>query len=162
MLRRLLLAATLALVVAGCGGSAPERKAATPTPTPVGTDPVDVVRAWSEALRHDDIDRATSLFALPALVANGTGPYQLESRAEVGAFNEALPCGARLIRTRKVKGGRLLGTFTLTERPGAPAPCGAGPDARAGVVFKIRGGRIVEWLRAQPDAGPARTPRPQL
>lgn len=162
MPRRLLLAATLILVLAGCGDSRSASTAATPTPTASPTDPVGVVRAWSEAVRRNDIAGATRLFALPVVVANGTAPYQLDSHAEVDAFNRSLPCGARLIRTRKVRGNRLLGTFALTERPGAPAQCGAGPDARAGVVFTVRGGQIVKWLRAEPDAGPARTPRPKL
>ncbi len=161
MWRRALVLPVLA-AAAGCGGSKPEPRPVDPTPAPLPTERVAVARTWAQAVRADDIKRASALFALPATIENGPPPVRVRSRLEVDAFNSSLPCGAVLLRARKVGRDRVLATYTLTERPGAPEPCGSGTGARAGVLFTIRGGRIVEWLRARPETGPARTPRPKV
>src|SRR4051812_8044709 len=107
------LHALLALVIAAsaigaCGGDedggtakAPARPAITTLPGDPGTGvvdraAVDVVRRWSDALRHGDVAGATAFFAIPSRASNGDGVVRLNSAADARAFNESLPCGARL------------------------------------------------------------------
>jgi hypothetical protein len=144
-------AALLALVaLAGCGGdsssSAPRAKAASPAA---------VIRSWSETLRGGDVARAASYFALPAIVANGTPPAKLSTRAQVRAFNASLPCGARLTTTSSA-GRYTTAEFVLTERPG-PGRCGTGTGLQARVTFVIRDGKIVEWRRVPTNPEPPGT-----
>jgi hypothetical protein len=106
-----------------------------------------VIRRWSDTLRRGDVPGAARLFAVPATVANGTPPERLRNVGEVRAFNESLPCGARLLRTRRAR-GYTIATFRLTDRRGGD--CGDGAGATASTAFKVRDGRIVEWLRV-PD-----------
>jgi hypothetical protein len=151
MVRRLCaLVIVPAAIAAGCGSSAPPG-AATPTPVPGG----DVVRAWSDALRHGDVDAATDRFAIPAVVANGTPEIQLKTRAEVRFFNQTLPCGSRVTGIVPHHGA-LIVSFVLTDRPGGNCGDGVGKPARVAMV--VRGGRIVRWLRL--DVG--REPQTQL
>jgi hypothetical protein len=153
--------ATTALL-AGCGDSAtpPKRadraRAPAPRPAPRSTrsSEADVIRRWSDTLRAGDVSGATRLFGLPAIVENGEPPRLLTTRAQVRAFNASLPCGARLLRTRR-RGRYTVATFRLTERPGGG--CGTGVGDTAETAFKVRRGRIVEWLRV--PVGP-RAPRP--
>jgi hypothetical protein len=162
VVRRAWGAVLLAAVLAGCGGGDDADRAATPTPVPLPTDPVEVTRAWAEAVRVNDLDRASRLFATPALVSNGTPLLKLENQTQVRIFNSSFPCGASFLRASVKGGGKVLTTYELTERAGAPAPCGSGTGARAGVLFTIRDGKITRWIRADPEQGPARTPEPQL
>ena len=163
---RLLMGAALTLpLAAGCGdggdakrstlttpGTAAER-AQTPTPPPSATvDPAHerVIRAWADTLRRGDVAAAARYFALPSLVSNGTPPIKLETRAEARFFNETLPCGARLIATEPAPRRFVIATFRLTERPGK-GECGGGVGATARTAFRIRHGRITDWLRV-PDS----------
>src|SRR3981081_504891 len=53
------------------------------TGRPADPAAVRVIRGWTDAQRASDVDRATSYFALPALVENGAAARQLPSRAAV-------------------------------------------------------------------------------
>ena len=164
-MRRVLLLPVLVILLTGCGGSGggdDDRRAATPTPAPLPTEPVEIAAEWAKAVRANDLDRASALFALPAVVSNGTPLMQLASRPDVRIFNSSFPCGALLLRAKTLSGGRVLATYTLTERPGAPVPCGSGVGGRVGVLFTIKAGKITRWIRANPESGPARTPTPEV
>jgi hypothetical protein len=155
----------LALVVGACGGGGGDTpRAATPTPTATATpgavapaepdpDDVAVVRAWADTLRDGRVRAAARYFALPSVVANGTAPLKLENRAAAEFFNRTLPCGAKLIDTEPAARGFFIATFRLTERPGR-GRCGSGTGETARTAFRVRAGRITEWLRVQdiPDA----------
>jgi hypothetical protein len=127
---------------------------------PGGADPeaTQVIEDWSTALREGDVEAAADYFEIPTLAQNGTPPVPLDSREDVVAFNEALPCGAELIRATD-HGDYVLATFELTERPGA-GECGEGVGTRARTAFHIEDGLIVEWIRAvdEPELEPAEGP----
>lgn len=147
------LAALLLLVTfAGCGGDADERPPPRPEPRPE-----IVVRAWADALRRGDIDAATDRFAVPAIVANGSPEVRLETRAQVFSFNDTLPCGGRVVSTRR-RDGFVIATIELTDRPGGD--CGTGAGNTAKTAFQVRDGRIVRWIRIplDGDPGPPRGP----
>ena len=135
----------LALAASGCGGGSDEPKPTPPPPQVQEEGDARVIRRWSDLLRHGQVDAATALFAVPATVANGTAPTKLISRQEIAAFNDSLPCGARLLYTNR-RGPYTVGTFQLTNRPGS-AGCGPGTGEKAATAFRIENGRIVEWLR---------------
>jgi len=145
----------LALALVACGGGDADRRAATPTPAAdaVAAAEVAVVRGWADTLRRGEVEAAARYFALPSIVANGTDPIRLETRAEVEFFNRTLPCGARLIGTEPAPHGYFIATFRLTERPGAGS-CGSGAGGTARTAFRVRAGHITEWRRVQdpPDA----------
>ena len=176
--RLALLGSAAAVLAAGCGGggakstSAPTTGGADTAPAqPSGpvleetgrpADPaaVKVIRGWTDAQRASDVDRATSYFAVPALVENGTAPEQLPDSAAVRAFNSGLPCGAVLLRTSKAtQAGFTVATFRLVERPGQHCD-GTGNQART--AFGVRGGKIRAWVRLsdRPQGGGSQTPQP--
>ena len=143
---------------------AEQRSDPAPTPAPRAFEPepaakldradVRVVRAWADTLRRGDPRAAASYFALPSLVANGTPPIRLRTRAHARVFNRTLPCGAKLIRAEPASRGFFIATFRLTERPGA-GKCGTGAGETARTAFRVRGERITDWLRVQDiPAGP--------
>jgi hypothetical protein len=139
-------AVLLAAIVGGCGNE--PRKARAPSDAAV-------IRRWADTLRAGDITGAARLFGLPVTVANGAPLERLTEAAQVRAFNESLPCGARLLRTRH-KDGYTVATFRLTERQGSD--CGTAVGAIAATAFIVHRGRIREWLRlpdpaASPPAG---------
>lgn len=107
--------------------------------------PTAVIRDWADTLRAGDVRGAAEFFALPSVVANGTEPLILRTRAEAQRFNEELPCGARLLRTSSAA-GYTTAVFRLTERPG-PGTCGTGTGMTARTTFVVRGGKIHEWRR---------------
>lgn len=145
-----------ALAITGCGGRdakstrSPPDRSATPaqreeTGKPGAPGAVRVIRAWANAQRASNLEGASSYFALPSLVSNGAGPERLTSRADTRRFNEALPCGAQLLRTSTTPRGRYtIATFRLVNRPGARCD-GAGAHART--AFEIRDGKIRSWVR---------------
>jgi hypothetical protein len=162
---RALPAVAIAIAVAaggaGCGGSrGPDRsdvrtpgRTPAPTPTrsatagePVSSAEATVIRGWSTSLRQGDVGRAARYFALPAVVANGTPPLRLSTRAEAEAFNRALPCGAKVVALQRGVHDYVVATFRLTERPG-PGSCGTGTGALARTAFQVRRGHILQWLR---------------
>jgi hypothetical protein len=162
----------IGLVVVACGGeerdrfdlrtpgtntgAPPPEVTATPEPTPAN-QPVTaaerrVIRGWSDELRHGHVKAAARYFSVPALVANASlPPTYLKTIEAVEAFNRTLPCGARLVRTRRAGQGFVVGIFVLTERPGA-GECGSGTGQTAAVAFQIRNRRITQWVRVEPDA----------
>jgi hypothetical protein len=168
--RRLVLLASLmlalALALGGCGGGGGTEEPGGGARPPAGTTPshVDaaearVVRAWADALRHGHVAAASAWFALPAIVANGTPPLRLPSRAAVRGFNRSLPCGARLVATEPTPHGFLVATFRLTERPGA-GECGSGTGRLARVAIRVSRGHIAYWVRIDDLPRPMRPVRP--
>jgi hypothetical protein len=158
------LALLAAAALAGCGGSdsppadagspatratPPPDATASPSPEPAAGAPtsaeVATIRDWADTLRKGRVEAASRYFALPTVVANPV-PLRLRSRAAVEAFNAGLPCGAKLLDTRRGTVGDVVATFRLTERPG-PGSCGQGTGALAQTSFVIRDGLIVRWLR---------------
>jgi hypothetical protein len=150
-----LLTAGLALGGCGGGGSAARTATATsppasarpaaPPPPPAAPSAERVIRRWATTLRHGDVTGAARYFALPAIVQ--LDPAQpallLTRRAQVRAFNRALPCGATVIRTER-RGAYAETLFRLVQRPGAVCD---GPGNTARAAFRVRNGRIVEWRR---------------
>jgi hypothetical protein len=150
-------------LVAGCGGTATgpgasqghERSRA--RHADAARSGAAVVRDWADSLRGGDVGRAVALFSLPATVENGTPPLELRTRRQVRGFNLALPCGAKVLRTRE-HAGYTLAEFALTERRGpGGGHCGSGVGGRAATAFRIRAGHIVEWRRIPDIAVPAPT-----
>jgi hypothetical protein len=161
--------AGVALVLAGCGSTAdqPDRfdlttpgvhtgeplPVASPTATPAKLKPVTrtekrVIKGWADSLRRGDVNDAAGYFGVPSAVSNNTpGLVELATVEDVREFNRTLPCGAKLLRTRRGTDGFVVGEFRLTERKNAPAPCGQGVGAEAAVAFKIADGHIQAWVR---------------
>ena len=158
----------MALGLGACGGGGGGSHAATaparttPTPTPRSTplprpagvhdaDPraVRVIRGWVDAERRSDLARAASYFALPAVVANAGPPLLLRTRAAVRLWNASLPCGARLLEAVAYR-AYTIARFRLTHRPGQRCD---GTGGAASTAFKLRGGRIAQWVRVN-DANP--------
>src|SRR4051794_7449077 len=167
------------LVLAGCGGGkgdegpdrltlttpdtgrrAPEAEAgggASGAPArrtgPVTAAEEAVIRGWADALRRGDVERAVGFWRTPAIAANGGQPFKLLTRSAVREFNGGLTCGARLESVERDK-VYVLATFVLTERKGAAGRCGPGVGNRARTLFLLRGGKIVQWIRAtDPTSG---------
>lgn len=171
--------AGMALVLAGCGSTTQEPNrldlttpgvhtgeplpAETPTPTPTATPkpkPVTktekrVIKGWADSLRRGEVNAASDYFDVPSAVSNNTPDLvELSSLDDVREFNRTLPCGAKLLRTRRGTDGFVVGEFRLTERKHAPQPCGQGVGAEASVAFKIADGHIKAWVRvADPTQG---------
>jgi hypothetical protein len=156
MARRLpiaILAAAVLALAAGCGGSGSDEASTTAT-VPGGADPGDVkvIGAWVDALRSGNSEAAANYFALPSVAQNGTGPIKLDSASEILAFNQSLPCGAKLV-SATTEGQVTTATFELTDRPGGD--CGDGVGLEAMTAFVIADGKIVHWSRVPgPDDGP--------
>ncbi len=164
----LLAAGLAAFTIAGCGDrkAAPSRSSAerptSPGPReesgkPGDPEAVRVIRAWADAQRSSDLDKASSYFALPSVVSNGTPPLRLRTRADVRRFNADLPCGAQVVKTAAAPGGRYtIATFRLVSRPGARCQ-GTGGQART--AFEIRDGKIRGWVRVA-DRPSGQSPAP--
>lgn len=183
-----------AVLLAACGGSSEktakgDSQATTPSaaPAPQGgtgsplelpadvpskptgkADPgqVEVIRAWSDALRRGDVAAASATWAVPSKVQNGSPVLTLSSRSEVRIFNDALSCGSVVTSAGAARGGFTIATVRLTKRKGADCGTGTGHSARTAIL--VRGGKIAEWYRlpddpdaprsqAQPDDDPADT-----
>lgn len=128
---------------------------------------MNVIRRWSDALRHGDVRGAARYFALPSEMINGpdasgvTPVIGIHTFAEAEAANATLPCGATLISTDQ-RGRYINALFRLTDRPGLGGGCGSGTGLSARTNFVIAGDRILEWIRApdDPKDSPG-TPGPQ-
>lgn len=143
------LVTALALIAfAGCGSDAP-----TETTAPAAGDPrtasadqedLAVIEGWADTLGDGDVEGAADYFALPSTAENGPVVVNIEEREDAVAFNESLPCGARVIAARTT-GDLTTVTFRLYERPGGD--CGTGVGARATTSFQVDDGKIVDWRR---------------
>jgi hypothetical protein len=136
---------------------------ATPTPKPQGgpvtSEEKRIIRGWSDELRQGHVTAASRYFTIPSVVSNITGGAdKLSSRDDVKQFNATLPCGAKLVKTRRSVNRFVVGTFKLSERPGGA--CGTGTGTLAEVAFLIRHHRINQWVRVAdpPQATPTPTP----
>ena len=183
--------AALSLVVAACGSTEPDRfdlktpgahtgaplpaateapalpeASATPGATPdtgrVTAAEKRVIKGWSDSLRDGRVDEAAGYFQIPVLVANNAPDAVLGTEDAVKEFNRTLPCGAKLIKTRRGPEGFVVGIFRLTERRNAPAPCGNGVGETASVAFQINKGHITMWVRVVEgsEQDPMATPTP--
>ena len=144
--------------IAGCGTSDADRfdlrtpGSAEPVvrqpaaPTGPTRQEVGVIRGWADALRAGKVAKASAFFALPAFVSNGTPVLTLANRREVREFNRTLPCGAKVLDTKRGQGPYVVATFRLTERPG-PGRCGDGAGNLAATAFVIEDDHIVRWTR---------------
>jgi limonene-1,2-epoxide hydrolase len=128
MRRRLLAAATLALVVAGCGAST--------------TSPRAVVNAWARALSADDNDAAASLFARDAAVVQGDQLTYLHTHADAVRWNARLPCAGTVVSLRE-DGSAATATFRLGDR--RHRRCADPPGAEAIALFVVEHGKIILW-----------------
>src|SRR3954468_9921312 len=138
-----------AIVLAACGGGGGS-SSSEESGLPPGHAGVKVIEGWVDTLRKGDVEGAAGYFALPSVVQNGTAPVVLHTRGDAIAFNDALPCGARLLRARPA--GRFIkATFRLTNRPGGG--CGSGIGLLARTAFVIRDGKIVQWRRLSNPPG---------
>jgi hypothetical protein len=156
-------------VAAGCGGDhkakPPVVRSAAPNAPRVRGVParprdVALIRRWADTLRAGRVAAAARLFHLPTLVENGTGELALTTERAARGFNASLPCGAELLRAKRVVGGYTIAVFRLTERPGGD--CGPGTGHEAATAFRFSGGRISEWRRVPvPEFEPPR-PSPQV
>jgi hypothetical protein len=174
--------AALGLTLAACGGAAePDRFSLTtpgahtgegnaPAPLPAEVKPVTraerlVIKGWSDSLRQGRVSAAARYFSVPAKVSNDSANWlPLTTAAEVKAFNQALPCGAKLMDVRRGPDSFVVGTFRLTERKGAGAGCGGGVGGTAAVAFLIRNEHIEQWVRnddAASDPAATATPTPE-
>src|SRR5829696_10401471 len=161
------------LALAGCGGGgdgdrSADRRASPPasaTPRHLprealekpATGPVTgaetaVIRGWADALRKGDVERASSYWRPPAIAANGSQPFRLVTMRAVRQFNEGLTCGARLESAERDK-NYVVATFRLTDRTDRPGACGPGVGQQARTLFLLRGGKIVQWIRAADPPG---------
>ncbi len=168
-MRRSWIAPLVAVGLAGCGEMSDAERFSLTTP---GTDDVvvreiegsakpppkqptagevRVIRGWADALRAGQLAKASSFFAIPAHVLDGTNPLRaLPDREAVREFNRGLPCGAQLVEAVRGQGWFVRATFKLTERTGPGArPC-TGAGNMAETIFLIENRHIVQWLR-QPD-----------
>jgi len=169
------LLAVLAALASGCGGdedryflrTPPERVGARPIATPTPEPPPRpraaaardrrLVVAWADAVRRGDERRAARYFAIPALIDQGQ-TFRLTTRVQIQAFNEALPCGARVLAVGR-DGRYVVATFRLVPRPGHE--CGTGTGERVRVAFLIRNGKFREFRQLPPEeATPTPTPTP--
>jgi hypothetical protein len=150
-----LLAAVLAaLVFAACGGSNDDSEGAEGIRGDADPSDVEVIDAWSSALREGNVEEAAGYFALPSVAENGPTLARIDSREDAELFNRSLPCGAELVRATG-EGDFTIATFRLTERPG-PGTCGEGTGALARTEFLIEEDLIVEWRRVPiEDSAPA-------
>jgi hypothetical protein len=179
--RRPVLVIAAALTLAACGGSTARdstNAASQPTGSPASTQAqtpkrkdytnyyppgthraaaaaVRLVTAWSDQLRAGHVRKAASYFDLPVIVQNATPPIRLDTKKEVLAFNQTLPCGAHIVKTLAAA-KYIVATFVLTERPGSPG-CGA-TGKLAATAFLLHHGKIAEWRRVlvPPPLGPAK------
>ena len=119
---------------------------------------IKVIRLWSDALRRSDVERASTFWAIPSKVQNGTPVLTLATAADVRVFNGSLSCGSMLTSALGARDGFTIAVFKLTRRPGAD--CGTGTGRHARTAIRVRDGKIAEWYRL-PDDPNAPLPAPE-
>lgn len=117
-----------------------------------GHEDIQVIEDWADTLSTGDEEGASAYFAVPSVVANGTPPITLKSHDAVVAFNQSLPCGAKLVKAEP-DGDLIDATFRLKDRPGGS--CGPGAGGLAGTAFEIKDGKITQWRRLDNLGAPA-------
>jgi hypothetical protein len=160
---RWLLAVGVAIVGAGCGSTQSATHShsgahAGSRTVSAAVDPaaVEVIRAWSTALRRGDLNAAARYFALPSEFDNAGQALAIHTEAQARIANASLPCGAVFVSAAR-RGRFVSALFRLTNRVGADGACGTGAGQLARTDFVIADGRIVEWIRA-PEGGGAAPP----
>jgi hypothetical protein len=167
----------LAALAAGCGSNPDARFALKTPPTHRGAVAIHIkapppvshtqrkptqrdaerlrplIAGWATALREGNAERAARYFALPAIVAQ-SDTIQLVTHADALAFNEGLPCGARLLEVQH-EGRYIVGTFRLTAKPRQSCLT---PGQLVRVAFVIQRRHFTEW-RQVPDT-PGAKPGP--
>ena len=164
--RMMAVVVTVALAVAGCAttselpgqGQGQGHHAAAARPVgqdgpPAAAAEVAVVRGWAAALKAGHLQAAAGYFHLPSQFDDGAGAIlTIKSLPEAEAVNSTLSCGSQVISA--FAQGRFINVlFRLTTRAGQGAGCGSGVGQTARVLFLIRGGQIVDWLRTQSQPG---------
>ena len=157
-----IVAAAVAVALPACGstGAASHRGSGAASPG-VPAAAVSVIRGWSDALRAGHVAFAARYFRIPSVFFGGNSPpVVLHSAAAVEVANAALPCGATYLSAHR-EGRYVNALFRLTNRPGPGGGqgCGSGTGQTARVNFLIRGGRILQWLRAPDEPGDNGSPR---
>lgn len=143
------------VLLAACGGGDSKvsnpASADAPAAEPTTADPgaVRVIRQWSDALRRNDVARASALWATPSKVQNGTPVITLRTAAAVRLFNDSLSCGSRLVSAARAPHGFTVAVFKLTQRPGGD--CGSGTGQEARTAIRVRNGKIADWYRLPDD-----------
>jgi hypothetical protein len=117
-----------------------------------------VVAQPATALRAGHLQAAAGYFHLPSLFDDGAGEaVEIHTLLEAETVDSSLSCGSQVISA--FDQGRFINVlFRLTTRAGQGAGCGSGVGQTARVLFLIRGGQIVEWLRAPSRPGDPGTP----
>ena len=154
-----ILVATFALLLlAGCGDSGSTDQ----TPTITGetsttgdtadadAEDLQVIEDWSNTLSEGDVEGAADYFAVPSTTENGPIVIDIRSNKDAVAFNDSLPCGAKVV-SAETSGDLTTATFELSDRPGGD--CGSGTGGEAATEFKIEDGKIVEWRRVGVPGG---------
>lgn len=122
----------------------PPKRIPTHGSAPADPHAVAVIRRWLRALRHGQIARAASYFAIPSRFQNGTPVLHLDSATEVLAVNVSFPCGA--VATRFTAAGPFtLVRFRLTRRTNGD--CRGAEGHTTGGAIRVARGRIREWYR---------------
>lgn len=159
MLRKLaiILAAALSVVAGGCGSTTLLRGGRSSTSgSSTSSQPasVAVIVRWSDALRRGDVRAAAGLFALPSVFQDGPGGViSIHTFRDALRANEDLSCGAQFLSSEQ-DGRYVNALFRLTGRSGpGGGNCGSGAGGTARTIFDIKGGRIVQWLRAPDQPG---------
>ena len=169
-LRWTCLLAGLALVLSACGrrceeaGEDPAGAEASATATPAPTrDPaskadVEVIKGWTDALRHGHVKEASRYLGAPGRRLQRHAADPAHERADVDFFNRSLPCGATF-KEAVDTGAFVVATLVLTERPGPGRGAGRRVGNEAFTAFLIRRHKIVQWRRvvepAPQDEAPA-------
>ena len=162
---------TVSVAAAGCGAKTPPQDlhtpgvtpqshpgVATPAPAPAGKPvtraEIAVIRGWSEAVRHGDVDAATRYFTVPATIGRvpTVAPVVIHARKQLRLFNRTLRCGAKLTRWERAPHRFVVATFKLTDRRGYK--CNATPGTLAAVAFLIRHRHIEQWLQVNVPPAP--------
>ena len=147
----------LGLATAGCGGSGsdPAASAPNPAPAPVTAAEKRVIRGWSDEMRHGRVKAAARYFSVPSRsVGVPQGGADLASAREVEEFNDAFPCGAKLLRIARTAHNLVVADFELTDRPGGA--CGTSTGKRATFAFGIDADdHIAQFILIQDPDTPA-------
>jgi len=135
MLRACCALAALA-AFAGCGSGSPSAES--------------VVRAWSQALNHDDNNTAANLFAHGAKVVQLGHVITLRTHHDAVAWNAALPCSGRIVSIHS-RGQTATATFLLGDRRHSRCD---GPGQQTTAIFRVVRGKIVLWHQTGSGATP--------